>query len=341
MLRIGLNGFGRIGRTLTRILRQVDDLELVMINDINPFVENMAYLLRYDSTYGKLDGTVEVKRGCIEIDGQPVFYNAEACIEKAPWAEAGVDLVIDSSGVASNVIGARKLTERGKVKKVVVTHSSDQVDKEIVMGVNDSTLTPADKVVSNSICEANAIAHVLQWIDDRYTIRSGSVTTLHPWLSYQNITDGPSISQSNPGCVWKDFALGRASCGCVIPKNTTAVTAVEKILPGIKGKLHSFSYRIPTDVVASSDIVLWTQEEPSPEGFQQFLAEHIANSHYVRANMESLVSQDYEREEASAVIDMQWTGMVNGTMKLILWYDNEWGYSTRVLDLARRIGGLQ
>ncbi|NMC47854.1 MAG: aldehyde dehydrogenase [Desulfovibrio sp.] len=341
MIRIGLNGFGRIGRTLTRILRQVNDLELVMINDVNPFVENMAYLLRYDSTYGKFDGTIDVGPSSIEINGKSVAYNAEACIEKAPWAEAGVDLIIDASGVTRNVTGARELTESGKVKKVVVTHSSEYVDKEIVMGVNDSTLTPADKIVSNSICDANAIAHVLHWIDGQYTIRSGSVTTLHPWLSYQNITDGPSISQSNPGCVWKDFALGRASVGCVIPKNTTAVTAVEKILPGIKGKLHSFSYRIPTDVVASSDIVIWTQDVPSPEEFRRFLDERLARSPYVRANTESLVSQDYEREEASAIIDMQWTGMVNGTMKLILWYDNEWGYSCRVLDLARRIGGLQ
>ncbi|HML53888.1 MAG TPA: glyceraldehyde 3-phosphate dehydrogenase NAD-binding domain-containing protein [Solidesulfovibrio magneticus] len=341
MLRIGLNGFGRIGRTLTRILRQNDDLELVMINDINPIVENMAYLLRYDSTYGKFDGTVEAGPGRMTIDGKAVAYVSEACIENAPWAEAGVDVLIDASGVSRNVAGARKLTEDGKVAKVVVTHSSDQVDQEIVMGVNDAVLSPADKVVSNSICDANAIAHVLHWIDERYGIVSGSVTTLHPWLSYQNLTDGPSISQSSPGCVWNDFALGRASCGCVIPKDTTAVAAVEKILPGVRGKLHAFSYRIPTDVVASSDIVLWTRQTPAPEAFLDFLGERVARSPYVRANVESLVSQDYERESVSAVIDMQWTRMFNGAMKLILWYDNEWGYSSRVLDLARRVGELR
>lgn len=339
MLKIGINGFGRIGRTLSRVLRNFHDIELVTINDINPYVENMAYLLRYDSTYGKFDGNVDARPGKIIIDGKSVTYSSETRIENVPWEDAGVDVLIDASGVSHNVIGARELTESGRVGKVVVTHSSEHVDREVVMGVNDSALTPDDKVVSNSICDANAIAHVLQWIDSRYTVRSGSVTTLHPWLSYQNITDGPSISQSNPGCVWKDFALGRASGGCVIPKNTTAVTAVEKILPSIKGKLHAFSYRIPTDVVASSDIVLWTKETPSHQEFMQFLSECIIKSPYIRANTESLVSQDYEKEPYSAVIDMQWTGIINETMKLILWYDNEWGYCSRVLDLAKCIGG--
>jgi glyceraldehyde 3-phosphate dehydrogenase len=177
----------------------------------------------------------------------------------------------------------------------------------------------------------------MKWMDSQYGIKNGSLTTLHPWLSYQNLVDGPAISQSNPGVVWTDYALGRASTDSLIPKNTTAMSAVEKVLPQLKGKIISFSYRIPTDIVATSDITINLKCDVSTSEIKKFLQEQCDKSPYVRMNTESLVSLDYEKDESSAIIDMQWVKAVNNVVKIVLWYDNEWGYSARVLDLVNKL----
>jgi glyceraldehyde 3-phosphate dehydrogenase len=338
MAKIGINGFGRIGRTITRINKLQSRFDLVAINDIDPYVDNMMYLLKYDSTYGKFPGEMKNDQNAIYIDDAKIQYFSQPELHEVDWGSLDVDLVIDSSGVASNIDSAKKLVaQNNSVKKVVVTHSSEITDKEIIMGVNHKTLEATDHVVSNSICDANALAHVLQWIDDKYKILSGSITTLHPWLSYQNLVDGPAISKSKPGVVWKDFALGRASSDSLIPKNTTAVSAIEKVLPNLQDKLLSFSYRVPTDIVASSDITLNTSSHPNLDELKIYLESKINQSKYVRSNYESLVSLDYEKEEVSAVLDMQWLRVRNGLIKLVLWYDNEWGYSARTLDLAEAL----
>ena len=332
--KIGINGFGRIGRITARVNALHDDFELAVINDINPYIENMAYLFKYDSTYGKYKDEVTSTKNEININGNSARYYSYHNINEVPWEKHGVELVIDATGVTENVFGAKELTKKQDIK-ALITHSSSDSDIEIIMGINDEKLNSNHKVVSNSICDANAIAHVLKWIHDEYEIASGSVTTLHPWLSYQNLVDGISISQSTPGVVWNDYALGRASTDSIIPKNTTAVTALEKVLPELDNKIMSFSYRIPTDIVASSDITLQTRKTPSSEEFVDFIKSKISKSSYVRANYESLVSLDYEQEEYSAVLDMQWLKVENGMIKIILWYDNEWGYSCRVLDLVK------
>jgi glyceraldehyde 3-phosphate dehydrogenase len=338
MAKIGINGFGRIGRTITRINKLQSRFDLVAINDIDPYVDNMTYLLKYDSTYGKFPGEVKNNQNVIYIDDAKIQYFSQPELHEVDWGSLGVDLVIDSSGVTSNIENAKKLVAKNNsVKKVVVTHSSEITDKEIIMGVNHETLEATDHVVSNSICDANALAHVLQWIDEEYKILSGAITTLHPWLSYQNLVDGPAISQSKPGVVWKDFALGRASSDSLIPKNTTAVSAVEKVLPNLKDKLLSFSYRVPTNIVASSDITLNTSNHPTQEELIVFLESKANESNYIKVNYESLVSLDYEEEEASATLDMQWLQVGNGMIKLVLWYDNEWGYSARTLDLTEAL----
>jgi glyceraldehyde 3-phosphate dehydrogenase len=180
----------------------------------------------------------------------------------------------------------------------------------------------------------------LKWLDDKYGIEGGALTTLHPWLSYQNLVDGPSISQSNPGIVWTDYALGRASVDSLIPKNTTAMSATEQVLPQLQGKILSFSYRIPTNIVASSDITLNLSKNVTEAELQEFLTTQCHNNPYVKINTESLVSLDYEQEEASAILDMQWVKVKGKTVKVVLWYDNEWGYSARVLDLVNKLSTI-
>lgn len=339
MTKLGINGFGRIGRTITRINAIKKYFKLVAINDLNPQINNMAYLLKYDSTYGKFPGDITCDRenNILKINGQAVKYFSKSNIAEVDWKSFGVEILIDSSGPEENVIKAKDLIKNGIVRKVIVTHSTDNVDNEIIMGINDHTLKSTDNVISSNICDSCAIAHILKWIDDEYGIEAGSVTTLHPWLSYQNLVDGPAISQSYPGIIWKDYALGRASSSSLIPKNTTAVKSAVKILKNLEGKLLSFSYRIPTNVVASSDIVLKPKKTPSESELKTYLENRIANSSYVKGNYESLVSLDYEKEEAIVVIDFQWLKVQNGLIKIILWYDNEWGYSINVLRLAKKV----
>jgi glyceraldehyde 3-phosphate dehydrogenase len=339
-IRIGINGFGRIGRAITKINTKYNYFELVLINDINPYIDNLAYLFKYDSTYGKFSGDVENTSDEIVINGNKTSCTSHRQIQDVPWAKYGVSIIIDASGVESNVDAAKIMVEKGDIKKVVITHSNKKVDHEVIMGVNDESLTDVHNVVSNSICDANAVAHIMKWIDDEYDIKNGALTTLHPWLSYQNLVDGPSISQQNPGVVWKDYALGRASSDSLIPKNTTAMTATEKVLPSLSGKILSFSYRIPTDIVASSDITLNLKRKVPEDELKVFLTKKCDNSPYVTLNQESLVSLDYEQEEASAILDMQWLKVMDETIKVVLWYDNEWGYSARVLDLTKKLAGL-
>jgi len=339
MIKLGINGFGRIGRTIARINAIKRYFRLVAINDLNPQLNNMAYLLKFDSTYGKFPGEVscDCENSILKINGQEAKYFSKPNIAEVDWKSEAVEILIDASGPEENVTRAKDLIKNGIVKKVIVTHSTDNADNEIILGINDDMLKASDNVISSNICDSSAIAHVLKWIDDEYGIESGSVTTLHPWLSYQNLVDGPAISQSYPGVIWKDYALGRASSNSIIPKNTTAVKSAVKILKNLEGKLLSFSYRIPTDIVASSDIVLKLKKAPSNDELRAYLENKVANSDYVRGNYESLVSLDYEKEEASAVIDFQWLKVQNGLIKIVLWYDNEWGYSTNVLRLAKKV----
>lgn len=341
MIRIGINGLGRIGRTLLRLASKSKKFQTVVVNELNPSIENMAYLIKYDSVYGKYQGEVTIDNQNLLIDEQRIQYFSEEDISSVPWEDHDVDIIIDSSGVAKNIISSRNIISKEKNLKIIVTHSSNEVDKEVVLGVNDNILEASDKIVSNSICDTNAISHFLKWINDEYKISGGSVTTLHPWLSYQNLSDGPSISQSNPGVVWPDFSLGRSSVGSLIPKNTTAVTATENIIPEIKDKLLSLSFRIPTPIVGSSDITLTLDNAPDHKEFSQFLFEMINDSRYVIVNEESLISVDYEAMTYSAALDMPWTKVKDNIVKIVVWYDNEWGYCSRALDLAERLKNLR
>tara|TARA_B100001750_G_scaffold247279_1_gene272468 strand:- start:1734 stop:2759 length:1026 start_codon:yes stop_codon:yes gene_type:complete len=341
MLRIGINGLGRIGRTLLRVNSTNKKFRIVLVNELNPSIENMTYLIKYDSVYKNFPGEVTIKNNNLLIDNKEVLFTNKEDISSVPWSDNDVDIVIDSSGVSKNIISSKNIVNSENRLKVIVTHSSSDVDKEVVLGVNDNTLESNDRVVSNSICDANAISHFIKWINDEYEIATGSVTTLHPWLSYQNLSDGPAISQSNPGVIWPDFSLGRSSVGSLIPKNTTAVQATEKIIPEIKNKLLSMSFRIPTAIVGSSDITLLLNKTPEETKFREFLLEKIKNSEFVKANEESLVSVDYEAMSYSAALDMPWLKIKDNIVKLVVWYDNEWGYCSRVLDLAEKLSQIK
>lgn len=317
------------------------DFELVAVNDIAEDIRNLVYLYNYDSTYRQAPLKALVRgEGVASIGEQEIRFFRASGILDVPWESVGVDVVVDSSGVNANAAVARLLIERSRVRKVVVTASPDVgIDRYMVLGVNDKDYDPAhDHVVSNSICDVNAVAHPLMWLERHFGIESGFFTTLHPWLSYQNLLDAPLASQSVPGHFWSDFSLGRACVGTLIPKDTTAVTALKPILPDVAERLDAFSYRVPTATVASADLTIQLKRKITIDELQTSLEELCRSSLYVASNQESLIGSDYTQSHHSAIIDFQWVKVLRDMVKIILWYDNEWGYSARAVDMVRLVG---
>jgi len=340
-IRIGLNGFGRIGRCVTRIAGERIEFEIVAVNDLSDR-QNLVYLYNYDSTYGKAKRRAELDSdGGLRVHGSGVGFHSERLVTDVPWEAYEVDVLVEATGVHDNVVGARKLIDADRVRKAVITHSPpDEVDRYVIMGVNDHEYDPnSDHLVSSTICDANAIAHVLVALEEAFGVTGGLVTTMHPWLSYQNLVDGPVGFQRFPGDYWSDYALGRSSVMSMIAKNTTAVTALQPILPELERRIEAISFRIPTGIVSIADLSLQLGRPTDVDQVISMLQGRFGESPYVHLNSEQLVSVDYAGEPYSAVIDLNWIRMSGDRLlKMVLWYDNEWGYSSRVLDLAALVG---
>jgi glyceraldehyde 3-phosphate dehydrogenase len=342
-LRVGLNGFGRIGRALFRIASGRDDFEIVAVNELDPSIANHLYLLKYDSIYGRCDmeSRVNEERGCAEIGGQEIQFYSTPNIGAVPWERHQVDVVVDASGASENVLESRALVDSGRVGKVVITHSPGSgIDQTIVFGVNEEAFQPAEhQVISTSICDANAAGPILRILDDAFGVESGFLTSLHPWLSYQNVLDGSLRSVSSPGHFWSDFALGRASSISLIPKPTTLVSALAKVMPGIASRLEAMSFRVPTPIVAACDMTLTLGRDFNEDQLREVLRSACEQSSYLRFETESLVSVDFAGSEESAIVDARWVRSAGKRMaKVIVWYDNEWGYTNRVADAVMLVG---
>ncbi|RQW00808.1 aldehyde dehydrogenase [bacterium] len=342
MLRIGINGFGRIGRAIFRINAKYPRFRVVAINDLDPNLENHAYLLKYDSIYGRFHGIVEtdLERKRLKVDDKDIAFFSEPRVQDVPWQEHGVDIVIEASGVKENVLAGRELIRSG-VRKMIVTHApSEGVDKTIIFGVNENQYQDAQhQVIAASICDANAIAPILKVVHENFGVTGGFITTLHPWLPYQNLTDGSVRSISNPGHFWTDFALGRASTMSLIPKQTTAMKAVRQVLPEVGKCIEAISYRVPTAIVSSSDVTLMLDKKVTANEVNAVM-EKTQKQHgrVFGYSTEDLVSIDHLAIEQSVVVDSRWTTVTSGGLcKLVLWYDNEWGFSNRVVDMVSLI----
>lgn len=338
MYRVGINGLGRIGRAILRSNLKKNIFDVVAINDINPDVSNIAYTLNYDTIYGRLDKQFISSFNTIhQSNSNEIRVFNESSILKVPWKNLDVDFVIDSSGIHRNVIDSHKLISNEEVKKVFITHSPKEVDFTMVLGVNESKFNyDKHNVISTSICDATAISPTLNDINKKFGIESGSITTMHPWLSYQNLTDGSSSSWSVPGEVYHHFALGRSAIGNIIPKPTSAVEVSCSVLEGISEDMFlSFSYRTPTAIVGSADLTLNLKNNTSTKEVIEFFnsLEKKQSFNIYKNNSEPLVSLDFIKADYSCVIDHRWTEIKNeNLLKIVLWYDNEWGYSNRVID---------
>lgn len=340
MIRIGINGFGRIGRAIFRNNLEKNLFEVVAINDINPDVGNIAYTLNYDTLYDRQKEAYQaIGNDLVGPNSVRIPVTHFASVLDVNWKEHKVDFIIDASGVYQNVLDAQQLIANKDASKVFVTHSPEKVDFTMVLGANEDLLDlQKHHVISTSICDATAIAPILKVVENAFGIKYGYATTLHPWLSYQNLMDGPASSWSVPGQIYHHYALGRSAIGNMIPKPTSAIQATCKVLQreGItEQKIGSFSYRTPTHIVGSADLTIQLKKSTTKEAVLQIFAEIEKSQQWniMHNNWEPLVSLDFKKADYAAVIDHRWTDIIQGEMlKLVLWYDNEWGYAGRVLD---------
>jgi glyceraldehyde 3-phosphate dehydrogenase len=337
-IKVGINGFGRIGRAVFRVLLSRDIFDVVAINDINDDLDSLAYLLKYDSIHGRLTEKIEVQGDSITCGDFVMKVFSEYKIEEVPWNNLGVEIVIGCTGSLHNVANARKCMG-ATVKKVLFSDSPEAVDHTFVFGVSDSGYDhEKHDVVAASICDVVGLAPVLKKIDEVIGIQSGFVTSLHPWLFYQNIMDGKSKSSAFSDKPWTKLAIGRASVGNLIPKDTTLVPALERAMPEIKGKLLAMSYRVPTDVVASAIGSLVLEKDTSKEEVKELLSSS-SNPPFLDYTEEPMISIDYKHCESSCVVDGKWVEVLDKRLlRLITWYDNEWGYSARLVDVIKYMG---
>ncbi|GLO66822.1 MULTISPECIES: glyceraldehyde-3-phosphate dehydrogenase [Oceanobacillus] len=328
--RIAITGFGRIGRMIFRQAIQNDQFEVVAINAGYPS-ETLAHMVKYDSVHGIFDGEVKALEGYLEIDGKKVKIVNNRQPELLPWEQLDIDIVIEATGKFNSKEEAGLHIKAG-AKKVIITAPGKQVDKTIVMGVNEAEYIPErDDVISNASCTTNCLAPVVKVIDDHFTIKNGLMTTVHAFTNDQKNLDNPH----------KDLRRARGCTQSIIPTTTGAAKALGEVLPHLNGKLHGMALRVPTPNVSLVDLVIDLEESVTVEQLNRLFKD--ASKGYMKGVLEysdePLVSIDYTTSEFSAIIDGLSTIVMEGTkIKVIAWYDNEWGYSKRVLDLALYVG---
>ncbi len=335
-VRIGINGFGRIGRQVLKAImeRHGDELEVVAINDLFP-PEMNAYLFAHDSNYGHFDGTVDVVDGDLVINGHRVKVFAERDPRKLPWKDLGVDIVVESTGVFRDAAadpGARSHIEHGGAKKVIISAPAKNEDITVVLGVNDHLYDPAKHdVVSNASCTTNCLAPVAKVINDTFGIVKGLMTTVHSYTNDQRILD----------LAHKDFRRARAAGINIIPTTTGAAKALGKVVPELQGKFDAISIRVPTSTVSLIDFVAEVEKDTTAEEVNAALraaAEDGPMAGILGFSTEPLVSSDYKGDPRSSIVDADNTKVIGGRLvKILSWYDNEWGYSCRVADLAAKM----
>jgi glyceraldehyde 3-phosphate dehydrogenase len=333
--KVGINGFGRIGRQVLKAIkeRHPDTLEVVAVNDLFDAKTN-AHLFKYDSNYGRYEGTVEVQGDSIVIDGKPVKVMAERNPGNLPWKDLGVDIVIEATGVfrdgkgSDTKPGANAHILGGGAKKVIISAPAKNEDLTIVLGVNDEMYDPAKHhVVSNASCTTNCLAPAAKVVHDNFTIKRGLMTTIHSYTNDQRILD----------LAHKDPRRARAAALNIIPTTTGAAKAVALVIPELKGKFDGYALRVPTPTVSIVDFVAEVEKSTTAEELNELFKEAAEGKMkgILQFSTEPLVSMDLKGNPYSSIVDSALTAVMDGTfVKVVTWYDNEWGYSCRTADLA-------
>jgi glyceraldehyde 3-phosphate dehydrogenase len=327
-LKVGINGFGRIGRLVLRGGIKNHNIEFVGINDLVP-PENLAYLLKYDSTHGRFDGTVEAVEDGIVVDGKKIPCMAERNPTDLPWGDLGADYVVESTGLFTTFDTAHQHIDAG-AKRVILSAPTKDPDKvrTFVVGVNHETFNPAsDIIVSNASCTTNCLAPVAKVINDSFGLADGLMTTVHAATATQPTVDGPSK---------KDFRGGRGASQNIIPASTGAAKAVTLVLPELKGKLTGMAFRVPTPNVSVVDLTFRTEQATSYEAICEAMkaAANGPMQGVLAYTEDDVVSSDFITDPHSSTFDAgAGIGLNENFFKVVAWYDNEWGYSMRVVDL--------
>lgn len=326
MTKLGINGFGRIGREVFRVAFTNPEVEVVAVNDLTD-AATLAHLLKYDSVHGTFPHEVTVDGDYIVVDGHKVKVLAQTDPAKLPWGELGVEIVVESTGRFTEGPKAKAHLEAG-AKKVIISAPAKQEDITIVMGVNEEKYDPANhNIISNASCTTNCLAPFTKVLMEKFGIESGLMTTVHSYTNDQRILDLPH----------KDLRRARAAACSIIPTTTGAAKAVALVLPELKGKLNGFAMRVPTPNVSITDLTVLLQKDTTAEEINAALKEASEGKlkGILGYNELPLVSRDYNGCPLSSIVDGLSTMMVGPRMaKVVSWYDNEWGYSNRVVDLA-------
>jgi glyceraldehyde 3-phosphate dehydrogenase len=328
-VKIGINGFGRIGRSVFRVLSGRDDIQVVAINDLFEN-EQLVYLLKYDTVMGVFEKEVSADADFMFVDGRKIAMTAERDPAKIPWGKLGVDIVIESTGVFTQKEQIQKHLDAGAKKVILTVPAKGDIDATIVMGVNDDTLRPEHRLVSNASCTTNCLAPVAKILDERFGLEEGFMTTVHAYTNDQRLADVPH----------KDLRRSRAATQNIIPTTTGAARTVGKVLPQLKGKLDGMAMRVPVPDGSIVDLVARLRERPDAAAVNAAVREAAegALKAIVEYSEVPLVSSDIIGNPHSSVFDAlstQATG--DGYVKVVAWYDNEWGYSNRVVDLIDRM----
>ncbi|CAX43178.1 glyceraldehyde-3-phosphate dehydrogenase, putative [Candida dubliniensis CD36] len=328
-IKIGINGFGRIGRLVLRVALSRKDIEVVAVND--PFIaaDYAAYMFKYDSTHGRYQGEVTASGDSLVIDGQKIKVFQERDPVNIPWGKSGVDYVIESTGIFTKLEGAQKHIDAG-AKKVIITAPSADAPM-FVVGVNEDKYTPDLNIISNASCTTNCLAPLAKVVNDTFGIEEGLMTTVHSITATQKTVDGPSH---------KDWRGGRTASGNIIPSSTGAAKAVGKVIPELNGKLTGMSLRVPTTDVSVVDLTVRLKKPASYEEIAQAIkkASEGPLKGVLGYTEDAVVSTDFLSSTYSSVFDEKAGILLSPTfVKLISWYDNEYGYSTRVVDLLEHV----
>ena len=330
-VRVGINGFGRIGRNIFRTALGDPDIDFVAVNDLTD-TRTLAHLLKYDSVLGNLDHKISATENAIRVEGEEVKVFSQRDPAAIDWESVGADIVVESTGIFTKAEDAKKHL-RGSVKKVIISAPAKNEDITIVLGVNEGKYDPAEHhIISNASCTTNCLAPVAKVVHEKFGIQNAQMTTIHSYTNDQQLLDLPH----------KDLRRARAAALSMIPTSTGAAKAVALVLPELKGKFDGISVRVPTPNVSLVDVVMTLEKETTAEevnrAFKDAANEELRG--ILDFSEEPLVSIDFKRNSNSSIVDAEYTKVIGGKMlKVLSWYDNEWGYSCRVRDLIKYIAG--
>lgn len=331
MVKVAINGFGRIGRNALKILLDRRDAQVVAINDITD-AKTLAHLLKHDSSYGAYDKKVSAGENSIIINSREIPVFAEKDPAKLPWKDLGVDVVIESTGFFTKPEDARAHIKAGAKKVVISAPAKGEGAKTVVLGVNEEIVDGKDEIISNASCTTNCIAPVMKVLEDEFGIEKAMMTTVHSYTGSQRLLDAPA----------KDLREARSAAENIVPTTTGASKAAALTIPTLAGKFNGLSVRVPTPVVSLSDITAILKRDTTKEELNKVFKKAAKEPYYegiIGVTEEELVSSDFIGDPHSCIVDLPLTDVVGGNMvKIVAWYDNEWGYSNRLVELAVDFG---